>query len=46
MINWIYTWHNPRVDAGAKQLSEHMGDIFLCGLLSQGNGKRQKRAKS
>jgi AcrR family transcriptional regulator len=46
MINWIYTWHNPRVDAGAKQLSEQMGDIFLCGLLSQGNGKRQKRAKS
>src|SRR5690348_10754209 len=30
MINWIYTWHNPRVDAGAKQLAEEMGDIFLC----------------
>lgn len=46
MINWIYTWHNPRIDAGAQQLAEQMGDIFLCGLLSQANGKRKKRAKS
>jgi AcrR family transcriptional regulator len=46
MINWIYTWHNPRVDAGAKQLAEQMGDIFLCGLLGQANEKRKKRARS
>lgn len=45
MINWIYTWHNPRVDAGAKELAEQMGDIYLCGLMGQSNGKRKKRAK-
>ena len=46
MINWIYTWHNPRVDAGAKQLAEQMGDIFLGGLMNQGNHKRNKRVKA
>ena len=33
MVNWIYTWHNPRVDAGAKELAQQMGDIFMGGLL-------------
>jgi TetR/AcrR family transcriptional regulator, cholesterol catabolism regulator len=33
MMNWIYTWHNPRVDADAKQLARGMGDIFLKGVL-------------
>jgi AcrR family transcriptional regulator len=33
MINWIYTWHNPRVDADAKALARQMGDIFLSGVL-------------
>ena len=28
MINWIYTWHNPRSDVGAKALAREMGDIF------------------
>jgi AcrR family transcriptional regulator len=32
MINWIYTWHNPRSDAGAKALAREMGDIFLHGV--------------
>ena len=32
MINWIYTWHNPRVDADAKALAQQMGDLFLRGL--------------
>jgi TetR/AcrR family transcriptional regulator, cholesterol catabolism regulator len=45
MINWIYTWHNPRVDAGAKQLAEEMGDIFLCGLMNQSNHKRNRKVK-
>jgi AcrR family transcriptional regulator len=34
MINWIYTWHNPRVDADAKDLARQMGDLFLHGVLN------------
>jgi TetR/AcrR family transcriptional regulator, cholesterol catabolism regulator len=32
MMNWIYTWYNPRVDAEAEGLSRGMGDIFLQGI--------------
>ena len=32
MMNWIYTWHNPRVDADATQMAREMGDIFLRGV--------------
>lgn len=33
MMNWIYTWHNPRVDADASAMAREMGDIFLRGVL-------------
>ena len=33
MMNWIYTWHNPRVDADAEQIASEMGDIFLHGVM-------------
>jgi AcrR family transcriptional regulator len=36
MINWIYTWYNPRVDADAGELARQMSQIFLNGIL---NGK-------
>lgn len=32
MMNWIYTWYNPRVDEGAAELAQAMGDIFLHGI--------------
>lgn len=32
MMNWIYTWYNPRVDADAAELARAMGDIFLQGI--------------
>jgi TetR/AcrR family transcriptional regulator, cholesterol catabolism regulator len=32
MINWIYTWYNPRVDGNAEALAEQMGDIVLFGI--------------
>ena len=32
MMNWIYTWHNPRVDADAASIAREMGDIFLRGV--------------
>src|SRR6202161_1254157 len=38
MMNWIYTWHNPRVDADAEQLAGEMGDLFLRGV----NGTKRK----
>lgn len=34
MMNWIYTWHNPRVDADAEQIAREMGDLFLRGVLA------------
>src|SRR5712675_1722498 len=37
MMNWIYTWHNPRIDADAEQIAREMGDIFLRGVT---NGNR------
>jgi AcrR family transcriptional regulator len=33
MMNWIYTWHKPRVDQGATALARQMGNIFLRGVL-------------
>jgi AcrR family transcriptional regulator len=41
MMNWIYTWHNSRVDADAEHLAGEMGDIFLRGV-SHGNKNREK----
>jgi AcrR family transcriptional regulator len=35
MMNWIYTWHNPRVDADAASISNEMASIFLRGVTAQ-----------
>jgi len=32
MMNWIYTWYNPRVDADAEHLAREMSNIFLRGV--------------
>jgi AcrR family transcriptional regulator len=40
MMNWIYTWHNPRMDADAEHLAREMGDIFLRGVLSSKRSRR------
>ena len=34
MMNWIYTWHNPKVDPGAAACAEQMEEIFLRGILA------------
>lgn len=44
MMNWIYTWHNPRVDACAETTARQMSDIFLRGVAAN-PGRRSKRAK-
>ena len=41
MMNWIYTWHNPRVDGNAKELAQRMGDIFLRGIASKKAERRR-----
>ena len=40
MMNWIYTWHNSRVDANAEQLACEMSDIFLRGVMAGGRARR------
>ncbi len=45
MMNWIYTWHKPRVDQGAAALARQMGHIFLRGVLRgapRANGSKSK----
>jgi len=44
MINWIYTWYNPRVDGNAEALAERMGNIVLSGILrSKPRGTNAKK---
>ncbi|HKM46669.1 MAG TPA: TetR/AcrR family transcriptional regulator [Terriglobales bacterium] len=43
MINWIYTWYNPRVDGNAETLAEQMGNIVLYGIGIAHGGKPRKR---
>src|SRR5260370_4582240 len=43
MMNWIYTWHNPRVDADAASIAGEMGDIFLRGVTMGARGRRESK---
>jgi AcrR family transcriptional regulator len=43
MMNWIYTWYKPRVDAGAAELAREMGDIFVRGIHTMPGKATQKR---
>ncbi|MGZ4815693.1 MAG: TetR/AcrR family transcriptional regulator, partial [Terriglobales bacterium] len=42
MMNWIYTWHNPRVDADAAAIAGEMGDVFLRGVTAGGKARRER----
>jgi AcrR family transcriptional regulator len=44
MMNWIYTWHNAKIDANPDQLARQMGDIFLQGIMGKASarGRRHK----
>jgi len=42
MINWIYTWYNPRVDGNAEALAEQMGNIVLNGIVHGGKPRKKK----
>src|SRR5580693_9996366 len=43
MMNWIYTWYKPRVDANAEELSRGMGDIFVRGISSERQRSNTKK---
>ena len=43
MMNWIYTWYNPRVDGNAPKLAREMGDIFLHGIRNGKSGRKPGR---
>jgi AcrR family transcriptional regulator len=43
MMNWIYTWHNSRVDADAEQLASEMSDIFLRGVMTGTRARKDGR---
>lgn len=36
MMNWVYKWHNPKVDPGAEELTDVIVGIFLHGILPAG----------
>jgi TetR/AcrR family transcriptional regulator, cholesterol catabolism regulator len=42
MMNWIYTWHNPRVDADAASIAREMGDFFLRGVMASAKARRER----
>ena len=42
MMNWIYTWYKPRVDADAASLAGEMGDIFLRGVTAGSKGRKER----
>jgi TetR/AcrR family transcriptional regulator, cholesterol catabolism regulator len=44
MMNWIYTWYNPRLDGNAEAIAGEMGNIFLKGICAR-NGKHSRKKK-
>jgi AcrR family transcriptional regulator len=42
MMNWIYTWHNPRVDADAASIAREMGDVFLRGVMASAKTRKER----
>jgi AcrR family transcriptional regulator len=45
MINWIYTWYNPRIDGDAGALAREMGNILLRGVTDRFKRSRRRRRK-
>jgi TetR/AcrR family transcriptional regulator, cholesterol catabolism regulator len=42
MMNWIYTWHNPRIDADAASIAREMGDVFLRGVTADCRKRKER----
>jgi AcrR family transcriptional regulator len=41
-MNWLYTWHNPRVDPGAATLAREISDIFLRGIRGAATARNRR----
>ncbi|MEE8201714.1 MAG: TetR/AcrR family transcriptional regulator [Candidatus Acidoferrales bacterium] len=39
MMNWIYTWYNPKVDPDADSLADQMTRLFFDGVLARPGGR-------
>jgi len=46
MVNWIYTWYNPRVDGTAEELAHQMSAIVLSGVCGANARGRANRGRS
>lgn len=46
MMNWVYTWHKPKVDPRADELAEAIGGIFLLGVGNGNNGTRNSEFRT
>lgn len=46
MVNWIYTWHNPKIDPEAAELAGTMAEMFLNGVTNGHAGSAAAGAKS
>lgn len=42
MMNWVYKWHNPKVDPRAEELADTMAQIFLHGVLNDNDAARER----
>lgn len=42
MMNWVYTWHKPKVDPQADELARTIGGIFLEGVRNGKNGTQKR----
>ena len=40
MMNWIYTWHNPKVDPSPVSIADTMAEIFLEGVANAHHASR------
>jgi hypothetical protein len=45
MMNWIYTWHDPRRDVQAADLAEQISELFLRGLLGAAQARGRNASK-
>lgn len=42
MMNWIYTWYNPRFDLDSSAVAEHMSATFLSGIFGDWTRRADK----
>ena len=38
MMNWVHTWHRPRLDPAAKALAASRAGVFLHGVMDRASG--------